>query len=72
VEINVEINGFHFDKFESTNNADTRDMAEVTTWTWSKDATSDAAGDAHAALGDGSVNLLGTSDALALSDFHLI
>jgi hypothetical protein len=72
VAINVEINGFHFDKFECTNSADTRDVAEVTTWTWSKDATSDTVGDADAALGDGSVRLIGTSDALALSDFHLI
>jgi hypothetical protein len=47
----LEINGFHFEKFECTNNADTRDTAEETTWTWSKDATGDTAGGADAALG---------------------
>ena len=68
----LEINGFHFEKFECTNNADTRDTAEETTWTWSKDATGDTAGGADAALGDGSVQLIGTSDAIATSDFFLI
>jgi hypothetical protein len=68
----LEINGFHFDKFDCTNNADTRDTAEETTWTWSKDAISDAAGDADAALGDGSVLLIGTSDAIGTSAFFLI
>jgi hypothetical protein len=40
-----EINGFSFVKLDYTNSGDTRDIAEETTWTWSKDATSDATGD---------------------------
>jgi hypothetical protein len=43
----MEINGFSFVKLGDTNDADTRDMAEETTWTWSKDATSDATGDSE-------------------------
>jgi hypothetical protein len=56
----------------------TKDTVEETIWTWSESGTGDTVdpvaldGGADTAVYDGGVRLIGTSDALAPSDFFLI
>jgi hypothetical protein len=67
---------FNYSKMEIENGA--KDTVEKTVWTWSESRTGDTVdpvaldGGANAYLYDASVRLIGTSDALAPTDFFLV